>query len=368
MAASFRDASTHDCVLALSDGSVFLGRLFGAQKEAVGELVFNTAMTGYQEAVTDPSYAGQILTFAYPLQGNYGTGAEWFESDKPHVRAVVAREVSQHFSHASSKKSFSEFLADYGVPGVSGVDTRAIVRRVREKGVLPAAITPLDGGIPLEEQVIALGKKIASYDYGSINFVEQVSSKEKQEFVPKGAKKKVVLVDCGVKRSMTNELLKRNVAVTILPFNVSAKEILHEEPDGLLYSNGPGDPAIMQATISAIKALLGKLPVFGICLGHQLLGHALGASTYKLKFGHRGANHAVKNLETDKIFITSQNHGYAVRDLPENAAPLFENCNDGTNEGLRCEDLQAFSVQFHPEGSCGPKDANYLFDEFVRML
>ncbi|MFH1106929.1 MAG: glutamine-hydrolyzing carbamoyl-phosphate synthase small subunit [Candidatus Micrarchaeota archaeon] len=363
-----RDASAPQSLLVLSDGSHYIGRRFGADSAAVGELVFNTSMTGYPEAVTDPSYAGQILTFAYPLQGNYGTSSDWFESDRPQVRAVVAREVSGFEWHASGGASFPDFLSSSEVPGICGVDTRSIVRRVRESGVMPAAIAPLDASAPRGEQVLALMKNVRSYDYGGINFVEQVSSRKKTEYLPEAAEKRAVLLDCGVKRSIINELLRRNVAVTVLPFNSSPDDIRREEPDGMLVSNGPGDPALLKESIAAIKTLLGRLPFFGICLGHQLLAHALGASTYKLKFGHRGANHAVRNLETGKIFITSQNHGYAVKDLPHGVKPLFENCNDGTNEGLRHSELPVFSCQFHPEGSCGPKDANFLFDDFVKSL
>ncbi|MFH1200038.1 MAG: glutamine-hydrolyzing carbamoyl-phosphate synthase small subunit [Candidatus Micrarchaeota archaeon] len=361
-------SSAQRAILALCDGSVYEGSQFGAVAESVGELVFSTAMTGYPEAVTDPSYAGQILAFSYPLVGNYGISGEWLESAKPHLRAVVAREVSSFSCHPKSTQGFGEFLSSHGIPGICGVDTRDIVLRVREKGVMPAAVMPLQPSESAAEAASRALEKIRSYDYGGINFVGQVSCKERSLREPEGWSKKVALINCGVKESIVRQLLARNVAVELFPFDASGEDILKSEPDGLLVSNGPGDPALLAPTISTVRGLLKKMPVFGICLGHQLLAHALGASTYKLKFGHRGANHAVRNLETGRIFITSQNHGYAVKDLPQGVKPTFEDCNDGTNEGLRHCELPVFSCQFHPEGSCGPADANYLFDDFVKML
>ncbi|MFH1750268.1 MAG: glutamine-hydrolyzing carbamoyl-phosphate synthase small subunit [Candidatus Micrarchaeota archaeon] len=358
----------------LNDGTCYLGRHFGAEIEALGELVFNTSMTGYQEAITDPSYAGQILTFAYPLQGNYGINKEDSESDKVHVRAVVAREVcTDANSHYRSVSSLGEHLRSNGIPGISNIDTRSIVRRVREHGVMPAAITPLEKGLSdgkIREKLGELHSKICKYDYGSINFVADVSTEKRKEFpAGKSALKNVALIDCGVKLNIIRELNARKIDVTAFPYNVSADELLKGEPDGILISNGPGDPSLMNATINTTKSLLGKLPIFGICLGHQIIAHALGGTTYKLKFGHRGSNHAVVNPSTGKIYITTQNHGFAAKDIPEGVAEaLFVNCNDGTNEGLRHRKLPIISSQFHPEGACGPKDANFLFDEFMKMM
>ena len=362
-----------DALLVLSDGSFFRGKNFGAQKDSIGELVFTTAMTGYQEAVTDPSYAGQILTFCYPLEGNYGTNKDDFESEKVHARAVVAKEMClpDKNLHYKSQNGFSEFLTSFNVPGISGVDTRAIVRKVRSEGVMPASIAVIDSDSSekaILEKVSDILSKIRKYDYGSFNFVSEVSPKAKKILSPVSKKHGVALIDCGCKTSIVSELLKRNLEVTVFPFNVSAKEIMESGAEGAVFSNGPGNPALLNETVACAKSLLGKLPIFGICLGNQILGIALGGETYKLKFGHRGANHAVRNLETGKVYITSQNHGFAVRNCPKNVKELFVNCNDNTNEGLRCEELNAFSVQFHPEGSCGPKDSNYLFDEFVKKL
>lgn len=361
-------ASADDGLLVFADGSHFSGRLFGARRPVVGELVFNTSMTGYQEAVTDPSYAGQILAFAYPLQGNYGTAPADLESDRVHVSAVVCREVTGYFRHASSSHDFGDFLASFEVPGLQGVDTRAIVRAVREHGVMPASLSPFDPSDSLEEQVRSGLASIKKFSYAETDFVPRVSPKEPRTLSPKGAAKHVAFVDCGAKRSMLQELLRRNLKVTVYPFDVSAKELLRADVDGVMYSNGPGDPTRMKPTVDALKGLLGEKPVFGVCLGHQVLGLALGARTYKLKFGHRGSNHAVRNLESGRVFITSQNHGYAVDNLPAKVQALFVNCNDQTNEGLRADGLRAFSCQFHPEGSCGPKDSNALFDEFVKTL
>lgn len=367
--------SKSDSILVLSDGSFFLGKHFGADRESIGELVFSTSMTGYQESLTDPSYAGQILTFCYPLQGNYGINKEDFESDRVQVRAVVAREVCDNaaYSHFKAGFGYGEYLESQNVPGIYNVDTRAIVRKVREAGVMPAAISPIETALPekqLKEKIANLQSKLQKFDYGAINYVADVCVREPQVFSPKGKiASKVALIDCGVKMSIIRELIARGAEVTAFPYNVSADAIPKYEPDGLLISNGPGDPELMAPTISTVKALMDKLPMFGICLGHQILGHALGGKTFKLKFGHRGGNHAVLNPKTGKVYITTQNHGYSVHKLPLDCADaLFVNCNDGTNEGLFREESQIISSQFHPEGACGPRDANFLFDEFLKMM
>jgi carbamoyl-phosphate synthase small subunit len=363
-----------DSILVLVDGTYFLGSHFGADKESIGELVFNTSMTGYQEALTDPSYAGQILTFCYPLQGNYGINKDDWESDKVQVKAVVAREVCDKFtySHYLANQNYDEYLKDSDVPGICNVDTRAIVRKVREYGVMPAAISPLEKNVSanlLLEKIAHLKNAINKYNYGSINFVEEVSLKKMKTYSPKKIHKRVALIDCGVKMNIIRELNSRNIEVTVFPFNVKSNEILSGNFDGLLVSNGPGDPALLNDTISNIKPLLQKLPTMGICLGHQLIAHALGGKTFKLKFGHRGSNHAVLNPKIGKIYITTQNHGYSVKDLPEkDTETVFINCNDGTNEGFHHKDLPIITSQFHPEGASGPKDANFLFDEFVKLM
>ncbi len=360
--------SAKEALIVFQDGRHIVGRHFGAPQTCLGELVFNTAMSGYQESLTDPSYAGQILTFSYPLEGNYGVSDSDMESGKIHVRAVICREASPFYRHARARLSLHEWLSSQGVCGIDGVDTRALVRQIRQQGVVPCAVAPRDASVPLKTQVDALAAKIRSFDYAGTDYVAQVSPSQAVRHEPKGWKKHVAFVDCGAKKSMLDELLSRQLAVTVFPFNATAQQILAAGVDGVVFSNGPGDPSLMKETVATARALFGKVPVFGICLGHQIIAMALGAKTYKLKFGHRGSNHAVKNLETGKIFITSQNHGYSVSDLPAGVHALFENCNDGTNEGLRHATLPVFSCQFHPEGHAGPKDSNYLFDQFVNSL
>ncbi|MBI5225533.1 glutamine-hydrolyzing carbamoyl-phosphate synthase small subunit [Candidatus Micrarchaeota archaeon] len=370
----FKNPKTPNAILVLKDGSHFLGGQIGAVKEILGELVFNTSMVGYQEALTDPSYAGQILTFCYPLIGNYATNLDDAESEKVHVRAAVVREncESGKFYHFKAKLGLSEYLKENDVPGISGVDTRSIVRKVRESGVMPSILSPLEPNLSekqLQEKISELKSKISGFDYGSVNFVSEVSIKQKKIFSPKKIDKKVALIDCGVKLNIIRELNLRNIEATAFPYDISANTILKGDFDGVLISNGPGDPALMKETISTTKKLIQSLPTLGICLGHQLIAHALGGTTYKLKFGHRGSNHAVLNPETGKIYITTQNHGYAAKDIPQNLAQtLFINCNDKTNEGIRHKTLPVISAQFHPEGSNGPKDANFLFDEFLKMM
>jgi len=350
--------------LVLSDGTVFRGTGFGAQKTHVGELVFSTAMTGYQEALTDPSYAGQILMMTYPLVGNYGINGEDSESDKIWARGFVVHEACLEPVHSKSKKSIDEFLEEQGVPGVAGLDTRAIVHKIRDKGVMPACIYAGEE----EPDIPALAKKAAALDYSGINFVDEVSPREPREF-GKG-KKRVVLVDCGAKANIVRELVKRGIRVTTVHYKTSARAILDLDPDGVVVSNGPGDPALMQTTAAAMRAIAKKLPTMGICLGHQILGIAAGGSTFKLKFGHRSANQPVKELETGRVFITTQNHGYAVdgASIGKDWVVTMLNANDGTVEGLRHRELPVFSVQFHPEAHPGPRDTGFLFDEFVKSL
>ncbi|MBU1197546.1 glutamine-hydrolyzing carbamoyl-phosphate synthase small subunit [Candidatus Micrarchaeota archaeon] len=360
--------SAKDALLVLQDASFFLGEGFGSDRTTIGELVFNTSMTGYQEAMTDPSYAGQVLTFAYPLLGNYGINEEDNESQRIHVKAMVCREVTSFYSHYKARSSLDEWMKTQDIPGIHRVDTRAIVRRVRESGVVPCAVARRDPSQSVEDQVRALQSTITKYRYSEIDFVREVSVPEKKKHVVQNAKKHVAFIDCGGKTSMLQELLLRGMNVTVYPYQTSAEEIMRDRVDGLLFSNGPGDPTMMKKTVATAKQLLAEKPLFGICLGNQVLALALGAKTFKLTFGHRGSNHAVRNLETQRLFITSQNHGFAVTDLPSDVLPLYENCNDGTNEGLRHKTLPIFSCQFHPEGHVGPKDSNELFDEFVKSL
>jgi carbamoyl-phosphate synthase small subunit len=358
-------------VLVLSDGSFYVGDSAGSPRDACGELVFNTAMTGYQEALTDPSYAGQILTFAYPLIGNYGISDEAFESSKIHLSGVVARQFCDHPTHRDSKRSVADFLSEFDIPAVAGLDTRAIVTRVRSAGVVPSAIVQLEGRT-VEEALESSKKQLAGFDYSEIDFVSKVARNKAEIFAPSAAKARqkhsVVLVDCGVKMGIVRELVARGCEVTVVPASAQGKEILAGKPDGVVYSNGPGDPALTTYAVASCREIVGKVPVFGICLGHQILGHALGAKTYKLKFGHRGANQPVRDSLSGKCFLTSQNHGFAVKDIPKGVTDWLTNLNDGSNEGLRCDDKNAFSVQFHPEASPGPLDTRFLFDDFVKML
>lgn len=351
-------------VLVLSDGSVFHGEGFGAVGTRAGELVFNTSMTGYQEALTDQSYAGQILTLTYPLIGNYGVDESSFESRKIQVEGFVVREACYSPSHRDSVKGINEFLSEHDIPGISGLDTRAITRKIRSCGVLPACISVYDGEVDARE----LLEKAKGVNYSETDFVAKVTPKNPREWG--NGDKKVALIDCGTKLSIIRELNKRNVKVISVPAFTSPEEILSYDVDGVVISNGPGDPALLKAVSSNIRKLFGKLPIFGICLGNQLLGQAGGAKTYKLPFGHRGSNQPVLDLESNRVYITSQNHGYAIdeKTLPEEFEVSHRNCNDNTVEGIRHKELPIFSVQYHPEASPGPRDSAYLFDRFLRCL
>ena len=355
-------------VLVLSDGSFYVGDSAGSPRDAFGELVFNTSMTGYQEALTDPSYAGQILTFAYPLVGNYGISKEAFESGKIHLSGVIARQFCDHPLHKDSDRTVDSFLKEFDIPAITGLDTRAIVTKVRNYGVVPSGIVQLEGR-SVEEAVESCKKRLKGFDYSGIDFVSKVSRKSPETFHPKSHQKhSVVLVDCGVKQNIIRELVSRGCKVEVVPAGTEATDILARKPDGVVYSNGPGDPALMTYAVASCREIVGKVPVFGICLGHQILGHALGGKTYKLKFGHRGANQPVVDNLSGKCFLTSQNHGFAVKDIPKGVTDWLSNLNDKSNEGLRCDDLNAFSVQFHPEAAPGPQDTRFLFDDFVKML
>lgn len=357
-------------ILVLADGSFIVGEGLGAIKPAVGELVFNTSMTGYQEALTDPSYAGQILIFSYPLIGNYGFNKDAFESNKIHLKGAVVGEACPTPEHRSSNASIDDFLEEQGTPGISGVDTRSLVKKVREVGVMPCALKVFEAfeSIDFGVEAKALLEQVKAFDYSAVDFVQQVSCGQSKVFQAKDEKKRVVVVDCGCKKSIIVSLLERGCSVELVPAYTSAQEILSLEPDGVLYSNGPGDPKVMAKAVEAARILAKKKPLFGICLGHQVIGLALGGDTFKLKFGHRGGNHAVKDVMDGRVFITSQNHGFAVKDLPAGVDEWMVNCLDGTNEGLKHKELPIASVQFHPEASPGPVDAGKLFDEFVAML
>lgn len=344
--------------LILQDGQVFEGVRFGAETDTVGELVFTTGMCGYVETLTDPSYAGQIVMQTYPLIGNYGIIREDFEGACC-VKGYVVREYCDTPSNFRTDCDLDTYLKEQGVPGLCGVDTRELTRIIREHGVMNAAICD---EIPADLTPIKT--------YAITGVVEAVSCKEPDRYPAEGEECfRVSLIDYGAKRNIVRELQKRGCTVTVLPATTSAEEILAADPDGVMLSNGPGDPAENTYQIEQIRKLLGKVPMFGICLGHQLTALAAGGSTYKLKYGHRGVNQPVRDLNGVRTYITSQNHGYAVDgDTVKLGKVRFVNANDGTCEGIDYPELKAFTVQFHPEACTGPKDTTFLFDRFVELM
>ncbi|MGV8084720.1 MAG: glutamine-hydrolyzing carbamoyl-phosphate synthase small subunit [Candidatus Bilamarchaeum sp.] len=348
--------------LVLKDGTVLEGLGFGAKTKEIGELVFSTAMTGYEESLTDPSYAGQILVSTYPLIGNYGVSGKRRESDQIHPTGFVIRELSPDQEHRDSKESLDKFMKDYNRPGIYGIDTRFVVRHIREKGVMPAIIATYNDNIDTKKMLQDL-----EFDYSSVDFVSKVTTQKPKVF-NKGGKKKVVLFDFGAKMGMVKELVSRNLEVHMLPSFSTTRDVKEIEPDGIMLSNGPGDPAILKDTHKMIRELEGYKPIFGVCLGNQLLAHAFGGDTYKLKFGHRGVNHAVLDIKKNRIHLTTQNHGFAVGKVPQGFEVTHINVNDKTIEGIANYNKQIFSVQYHPEATPGPNDSRYLFDDFVKMM
>ncbi len=353
-------------ILVLEDGSVYPGYGFGAEADTYGEVVFNTSMIGYQEMLTDPSYAGQIVVPTYPLIGNYGTNKQDFESKKIRVRGFVVREECLEPNHYLKNQTIHEYLAEGGIPGIYGLDTRAITRKLRSHGVM-MGILAID---KTAGQALAELKKMP--DYGSIDFVRQVSTESAYQWEPGGDNSlyKIVVLDCGLKYNILRILKRMGCAVTAVPCTTSAKEILALKPDGILLSPGPGDPVLLDYIVAEVKKLAGKKPIMGICLGNQLIARAFGAGTFKLKFGHRGGNHPVKSLADGKVYITAQNHGYSVDpDTVKNGLEVTHiNLNDGTVEGLRHKELPIFSIQYHSEASPGPLDSTYLFEQFLEMI
>ncbi len=349
------------CYLILADGHIFEGTRLGAEGETMGELVFTTGVIGYIETLTDPSYYGQIVLQTFPQIGNYGMIHADRESRKSFVRGYVVREWCDLPSNFRCEENIDEYLKEQNIVAICGVDTREITRIIRESGVMNAKIVDEPGDNP------TAGLK----EYAIRNALKAVSTGEERICVPEGTVQyRVALIDYGAKLNIVRELNKRGCEVHIFPYDTSAEKILSIEPDGVMLTNGPGDPAENTECIEEIRALLGKKPIFGICLGHQLLALAAGAKTEKLKYGHRGANQPVKRLSDGRTFISSQNHGYAVRTdtLPEGAVLSFINANDHTCEGVDYPLLSAFSVQFHPEACSGPKDANFLFDRFIALM
>ena len=357
--------SNHPAWLVLEDGSSFQGTSFGANGEGHGEVVFNTSMTGYQEILTDPSYAGQIVMLTYPLIGNYGINPETVESKKIQVRGLIVREDCDLPSHWNSEATVAQFLASQGVSGISGVDTRAVTRRLRSSGVMMGIITRDDPQSAL--------KKLASLpSYGSVNYVSEVSTPSPYTWDPTETPTSynIVALDYGLKYNILRILNKLGCRVTVIPADTSAEDILQINPDGLLLSPGPGDPALLGQISDTVRALVGVKPIMGICLGNQMLGKAFGGKTFKLKFGHRGANHPVKDLVTGRVHITAQNHGYALDadSLPPSLEVSHLNLNDETVEGLTHRDYPIVSIQYHSEASPGPLDNVYLFQRFLDMV
>ncbi len=352
-------------ILALEDGTTFEGRCFGSTGERAGEVVFNTSMAGYQEVLTDPSYKGQIVTMTYPLIGNYGTNSGDVESRKCFLEAFVVRERSAVASNWRCEKPLPEYLADQGVIGLEGVDTRALTRHIRLAGAMKAVISTED----LDPDSL-VAKARASRGLVGVDLVKEVVFDDVFEWNADG-RYTVAVLDCGVKYNILRQLALRRCRVIVAPATMPAEAVLELKPDGILLSNGPGDPAAVPYVVQTVKALIGKAPIFGICFGHQMLGLALGGKTYKLKFGHHGGNHPVKDLNTGKVAITVQNHGFCV-DIDSLGRGDVEithiNLNDQTLEGIRHKKLPIFSVQFHPEAGPGPHDARYMFDQFVQMM
>lgn len=348
--------------LLLENGDVYQGFAFGAEKETVGELVFTTAMTGYLETLTDPSYYGQIVCQTFPLIGNYGVIPSDFESKKPALKAYIVREWCQQPSNFRCDGVLDTFLKQNEIPGLYGIDTRCLTKTVREYGVMNAKLLYTE---PSQEEISSLK------DYKIINAVKSVTLAEPEVFQAEDSKYQVVLMDFGAKANIRRELVKRGCDVTVVPGNTSAEEIKKMNPDGIMLSNGPGDPSENTEIIEQLKIITSyKIPTFGICLGHQLMALSQGAKTEKLKYGHRGANQPATDTQTGRVYITSQNHGYAViaDTLPKNAYQSFVNANDGTCEGVTYTDMPVFTVQFHPEACGGPLDTSFLFDRFIDLM
>lgn len=351
-------------VLVLEDGSVYEGYSFGGAPPTHGEVVFATSMTGYQEMLTDPSFAGQIVVPTYPMIGNYGINAQDFESKRIQVAGFVVREECRLPSHRQSERTVDEYLRSQGVVGLAGVDTRALVRRLRVHGVMMGAIAE-----SAEAATLRL-KTIPRYD--TVDYVKLVTAAEPYRWVGPGGESgpRIVVLDSGLKYNILRNLARLGCSMQVVPCTMPASDILKLNPDGIFFSPGPGDPALLDYLTDTVRVLIEKKPVMGICLGHQLIARALGGRTFKLKFGHRGANHPVKDLETGRVYITAQNHGYAVdADTLKGGLEVSQiNLNDGTVEGLRHRELPLFTIQYHSEASPGPLDSTYLFERFVGMV
>jgi carbamoyl-phosphate synthase small subunit len=357
---------TKRAILLLEDGSIYEGQSFGSDVDAVGEVVFNTSMTGYQEMLTDPSYAGQIVIPTYPLIGNYGINENDVESSRIQVRGFVVRENCADPSHYQNQKTVNDYLSEAGIPGIAGLDTRCITRKLRNYGVMMGVLTsqrtPQEAAEMLQ----------AAPNYGSTDFVKEVSTQATFRFKPEDGDecRHIVIVDYGCKYNIMRIVRKLDCNVTVVPCTATAREILSHNPDGVLLSPGPGNPELLDYAVYNIRGLIGYKPIMGICLGNQLIARAFGGKNFKLKFGHRGGNHPVKDLATGKVYITAQNHGYAVDadSIKDGLEVSHINLNDGTVEGLRHKDLPIFTIQYHSEASPGPLDSVYIFEQFIEMV
>ncbi len=354
----------YDKKIILENGKEFYGYGFGADRTAINELVFNTSMVGYQEIISDPSYTDQMVCMTYPLIGNYGMADDDYETRVPTMGGLIVREYNDLPSNFRYTKTLSEVLNEYDIPGISGVDTRMITRIIRSEGSQKVIIC--DADMPYDEAYKMLQDYVIPID-----MVSRVSCKSRWYSRTPNHKFDVVAIDCGIKLNIVRKLNEKGCNVTVVPFDTTAEEIMKLRPDGLFLSNGPGDPENVQPVINVVKELCGKLPIFGICLGHQMISLALGAHTFKMKFGHRGGNHPVMNLETGRIEITSQNHSYAVSVDSLEGTPLtltHKNLLDNTAEGVESAENKIFSVQYHPESAPGPQDSTYLFDKFISLM
>jgi len=351
--------------LALEDGTILYGESFGFETTKTGEVVFATGMTGYVESLTDPSYKGQLLMNTYPLQGNYGISDEWFQSDGIKAEGFIVREENQHPSHSMSKESLSEFLEEYKIPGISGVDTRALTIKIREHGTMKGVLSTEEID---DEELLSLAKN--QPDIVELDLVDKVCV-DKPKILGEDFKRRVAILDCGIKNNSINALLKRETGVVVLPYNMDYKEIMDYDPQGILVSSGPGDPTRVKDAIENVRKLSEMVPMFGICLGQQIIGLAFGAEIYKMKFGHRGINQPVKDVLTGKVSITSQNHGFTIDPSSignTNLEMTQINLNDGTPEGIKHKELPVSSVQYHPEAGPGPHDTDYTFDKFIKTI
>ena len=354
-------------ILLLEDGRSFIGSSFGYEGETTGEVCFNTGMSGYQEILTDPSYCKQIVTMTSPHIGNYGINKDDIESDRIQVSGFIIKEESEIPSNWRSDQSIGSYLDEHKIVGIRDIDTRAVTRHIRDEGAMNGIISCTDLNIDSLKDKLSQVPSMVGLD-----LAKQVSTKSSFDWKDNANSKKykVAAIDYGIKHNILKLLEQAECSITVFPAKTSAVEILKFNPDGVFLSNGPGDPSAVKYGIEMTQGVLGKKPIFGICLGHQILSLALGAKTFKLKFGHRGINHPVRNMETGQIEITSQNHGFAVdlNSLPSNVISTHINLNDETSAGIRCTDMDAFSVQYHPESSPGPHDSRYLFDQFINMM